>query len=211
MQFCTRECVDEFDDGNENSYRSQRVVDDEVALLDVLDTTGQEEYSAMRDQYLRTGEGFVLVYSFAEEDSFHEIRTLHDQIHEVRGEKLRCIIVGSNIDPAKDREVRFEEGKNFARELGHPFIEMLPLWSKDVEKLFQGLVRDIRNHRARRETYIQVADSVESSKHEEATFWLPQVTPDGKLFYFNTLTGVSQVELPLEAPTPANYFGATGA
>ena len=31
------------------------VIDDEVALLDVLDTAGQEEYSAMREQYMRTG------------------------------------------------------------------------------------------------------------------------------------------------------------
>jgi GTPase SAR1 family protein len=29
----------------------------------VLDTAGQEEYSAMREQYMRTGQGFMLVYS----------------------------------------------------------------------------------------------------------------------------------------------------
>lgn len=31
--------------------------------LAVLDTAGQEEFSTMREQYLRTGEGFLLVYS----------------------------------------------------------------------------------------------------------------------------------------------------
>lgn len=36
---------------------------------------------------------------------------------------------------------------------------------------------------------------------EEAAFWIPQATPDGRLFYFNTLTGVSTMELPLENPT----------
>lgn len=35
---------------------------------------------------------------------------------------------------------------------------------------------------------------------EEAAFWIPQATPDGRLFYFNTLTGISTVELPLESP-----------
>jgi GTPase SAR1 family protein len=29
----------------------------------VLDTAGQEEFSAMREQYMRSGEGFLLVYS----------------------------------------------------------------------------------------------------------------------------------------------------
>lgn len=39
---------------------------------------------------------------------------------------------------------------------------------------------------------------------EEAAFWIPQATPDGRLFYFNTLTGDSTMELPLESPTSAN-------
>lgn len=46
----------------------------------------------------------------------------------------------------------------------------------------------------------------ESSKEEEAAFWIPQATPDGRLFYFNTLTGVSTMELPLETPS-ANENG----
>ncbi|KAF2817939.1 uncharacterized protein BDZ99DRAFT_531153 [Mytilinidion resinicola] len=37
-----------------------------IALLDVLDTAGQEEYSAMREQYMRTSEGFLLVYSITD-------------------------------------------------------------------------------------------------------------------------------------------------
>lgn len=39
-------------------------------------------------------------------------------------------------------------------------------------------------------------------EQEEAAFWIPQATPDGRLYYFNTLTGVSTMELPLEAPGP---------
>ncbi|KAF2126579.1 ras GEF [Dothidotthia symphoricarpi CBS 119687] len=46
----------------------------------------------------------------------------------------------------------------------------------------------------------------ENSKEEEAAFWIPQATPDGRLFYFNTLTGVSTMELPLESPS-ANENG----
>jgi son of sevenless-like protein len=41
----------------------------------------------------------------------------------------------------------------------------------------------------------------ENTKEEEAAFWIPQATPDGRLFYFNTLTGVSTTELPLESPS----------
>ena len=52
----------------------------------------------------------------------------------------------------------------------------------------------------------QSSEDAESKKQEEAAFWIPQATPDGRLFYFNTLTGVSKVELPLETPS-ANETG----
>ena len=41
-----------------------------------------------------------------------------------------------------------------------------------------------------------------NGNQEEAAFWVPQATPDGRLFYFNTLTGVATMELPLETPAP---------
>ena len=47
-------------------------------------------------------------------------------------------------------------------------------------------------------------------EQEVAAFWIPQATPDGRLFYFNTLTGVSTMELPLETPTSANETGPGG-
>lgn len=50
-------------------------------------------------------------------------------------------------------------------------------------------------------------DSTGDRVQEEAAYWIPQATPDGRLFYFNTQTGVSSMELPLETPTSANEPG----
>lgn len=50
-------------------------------------------------------------------------------------------------------------------------------------------------------------NQADTDSQEEAAFWIPQATPDGKIFYFNTLTGLSRMELPLEAPTSANESG----
>ena len=48
------------------------------------------------------------------------------------------------------------------------------------------------------------ANAPPNANEEEAAFWIPQATPDGRLFYFNTLTGISTVELPLESPDAAS-------
>ena len=42
---------------------------------------------------------------------------------------------------------------------------------------------------------------------DEALFWIPQATPDGRLYYFNTRTGESRMELPLETPTSTTETG----
>ena len=89
-----------------DSYRKQCVIDDEVALLDVLDTAGQEEYSAMREQYMRTGEGFLLVYSITSRQSFEEIQVFQQQILRVKDKDyFPIIIVGNKCDLDAEREV----------------------------------------------------------------------------------------------------------
>ena len=82
------------------------MIDDEVALLDVLDTAGQEEYSAMREQYMRTGEGFLLVYSITSRQSFDEITTFQQQILRVKDKDyFPMVVVGNKCDLENDREV----------------------------------------------------------------------------------------------------------
>ena len=66
--------VETYDPTIEDSYRKQVVLDDAPALLEVLDTAGQEEYTALRDQWIREGEGFLLVYSIASRSTFDRIR-----------------------------------------------------------------------------------------------------------------------------------------
>jgi small GTP-binding protein len=89
-----------------DSYRKQCVIDDEVALLDVLDTAGQEEYSAMREQYMRTGEGFLLVYSITSRQSFEEITTFQQQILRVKDKDyFPMVVVGNKCDLEGEREV----------------------------------------------------------------------------------------------------------
>uniref|UniRef100_A0AAQ4QDH5 HRas proto-onco, GTPase n=1 Tax=Gasterosteus aculeatus aculeatus TaxID=481459 RepID=A0AAQ4QDH5_GASAC len=73
IQLIQNHFVDEYDPTIEDSYRKQVVIDGETCLLDILDTAGQEEYSAMRDQYMRTGEGFLCVFAINNTKSFQDI------------------------------------------------------------------------------------------------------------------------------------------
>lgn len=98
------------------------MIDDEVALADVLDTAGQEEYSAMREQYMRTGEGFILVYSITSRDSFEEMKTFHKQILQVKKEdSWPMILVGNKNDLSSERMVSVEGMDHFRYLVPFPF------------------------------------------------------------------------------------------
>jgi son of sevenless-like protein len=53
----------------------------------------------------------------------------------------------------------------------------------------------------------QLPNGTTNGDGTRADFWIPQATPDGRLFYFNTETGESSMELPLESPSSANENG----
>eukprot|EP00158_Paraphelidium_tribonemae_P001931 Partr_v1_DN24968_c0_g1_i2_m45465 putative related RAS viral (r-ras) oncogene homolog len=145
IQFIQSHFVDEYDPTIEDSYRKQCVVDDEVALLDVLDTAGQEEYSAMREQYMRTGEGFLCVYSITNRNSFEEITTFHQQILRVKDKDyFPIIIVANKCDLENERQVSIQEGRDLTKQFGCKFIETSAKQKINVEEAFFNLVREIR-------------------------------------------------------------------
>ena len=83
-QLCLNHFVETYDPTIEDSYRKQVVIDGFSCMLEVLDTAGQEEYTALRDQWIRDGEGFVLVYSISSRSSFTRIPRFHSQILRVK-------------------------------------------------------------------------------------------------------------------------------
>jgi GTPase SAR1 family protein len=66
----------------------------------------------MREQYMRTGEGFLLVYSITSRPSFDEITTFQQQILRVKDKDyFPMVIVGNKSDLESQRCVS-KEGKS---------------------------------------------------------------------------------------------------
>ena len=73
---------------------------------DVLSLFPVYTYSAMREQYMRTGEGFLLVYSITSRNSFEEISTFHQQILRVKDkDSFPVIVVANKCDLEFERQV----------------------------------------------------------------------------------------------------------
>ncbi|KAH8822790.1 ras-like protein [Flagelloscypha sp. PMI_526] len=145
IQFIQNQFVVDYDPTIEDSYRKQCVIDNEVALLDVLDTAGQEEYRAMREQYMRHGEGFLLVYSITSRNSFDAIAEFYQEIQRVKdADNVPVVLVGNKCDLEFERQVTMHEGRTLAQRLNCQAIETSAKQRINVDEAFVLLVRYIR-------------------------------------------------------------------
>ncbi|CAJ0959794.1 unnamed protein product, partial [Mesorhabditis belari] len=147
IQFIQQYFVTDYDPTIEDSYTKQCFVDDDIVKLEVLDTAGQEEFSTMREQYLRTGNGFLIIFAVTDRNSFDEVRRLHKMITRIKDrDEFPIILIGNKADLDYERHVSREEGENLARELGTPYLECSAKVRLNVDKAFHDLVRIVRKY-----------------------------------------------------------------
>lgn len=144
VQFIQGHFIDEYDPTIEDSYRKDIILDGKPVILDVLDTAGQEEYSAMREQYVRSGQGFLLVYSVNSRDSFNEVEAFYQQILRSKDvESFPVVLVGNKSDLKQQRVVPTDEGRSVANRWGCPFLETSAKDRVNVDESFMALARAV--------------------------------------------------------------------
>ncbi|XP_059472925.1 ras-like protein 2 isoform X2 [Neocloeon triangulifer] len=144
IQFIQSYFVTDYDPTIEDSYVKQCVIDDVPAKLDILDTAGQEEFSAMREQYMRSGEGFLLVFAVTDRNSFDEIYKFHRQILRVKDrDEFPMLLVGNKADLDRQR-ISQADAAALSRQLKIPYIECSAKLRMNVDQSFFELVRLIR-------------------------------------------------------------------
>lgn len=123
----------------------QRLSDAETALLDILDTAGQEEYSCMRDQYYRTGQGFLVVFALNSRSSFDEAALVYEQLLRARdvdrGGLPGVVLVGNKCDLDDAREVTASEARRLADSWNAPYVETSAKTRRNVEEAFFACAR----------------------------------------------------------------------
>ncbi|KAG0086246.1 hypothetical protein BGZ93_005649 [Podila epicladia] len=148
LQFMYGDFVEEYDPTKADSYRKKITLDDHECQIDILDTAGQEEYAAIRDNYYRSGEGFLCVFSLCEHESFMHTLEFRDQISRVLDDdKIPFILVGNKADLAQLRKVSVEEAKARAAEWQCPYMETSAKTRHNVEQVYSALLRMIRERK----------------------------------------------------------------
>jgi small GTP-binding protein len=144
-QFVQNIWIESYDPTIEDSYRKQIEVDGRQCMLEILDTAGTEQFTAMRELYMKTGQGFLLVFSITSESSLSELSELREQIIRIKDdENVPIVIVGNKSDLEDDRVVSRAKAFSVSQSWGNaPYYETSARRRANVDEVFVDLCRQI--------------------------------------------------------------------
>ncbi|KAI9743369.1 MAG: Ras- protein rsr1 [Claussenomyces sp. TS43310] len=179
-QFVQNVWIESYDPTIEDSYRKQIEVDGRQCMLEILDTAGTEQFStsylyclpphtpdlansgkaAMRELYMKTGQGFLLVFSITSLSSLNELAELREQIIRIKDdENVPIVIVGNKSDLEEDRMVSRSRAFSLSQSWGNaPYYETSARRRANVDEVFVDLCRQIirKDNRSLRDSGAQV-------------------------------------------------------
>jgi len=141
--------LSKYDPTIEDSYRSIQDVDGVSCTLDIMDTAGQEEFAALRDTYMKTGDGFLVVYSVTSRTSFETVDFFRTHIYKVQDGKpeIPMVLVGNKTDLEHERQVSAEEGEKWAKKNSMGWLETSAKRNQGVSEMFYNAVRYVNRWR----------------------------------------------------------------
>ncbi|KAG0733358.1 hypothetical protein G6F22_017508 [Rhizopus arrhizus] len=137
VQFVQAIFVEKYDPTIEDSYRKQVEVDGYQCMLEILDTAGTEQFTAMRDLYMKNGQGFVLVFSITLKSTLTDLNEIREQIIRVKGsDNVPMVLVGNKCDLENERAVTRNEGMELSQQWGgKPFYETSARFKINVDEI----------------------------------------------------------------------------
>ncbi|XP_005213886.4 ras-like protein family member 11A [Bos indicus] len=152
VRFLTKRFIGDYEPNTGKLYSRLVYVEGDQVSLQIQDTPGgiQVQDSLMQagdplSKCVQWAEGFLLVYSITDYDSYLAIRPLHQHIRKVHPDsRAPIVIVGNKGDLLHARQVQTREGVQLANELGSLFLEVSTSENyEDVCDAFRHLCREV--------------------------------------------------------------------
>lgn len=132
----------------DDSFQKRLNVDDEVCVVDVIDTSTIEYEPRYWAEYiLSLSQGFIFVYSITSIESFDRIIELHQNILRIKKTNyFPLVLVGNKADTKEERQVSSKNGISLSKYLGCPFFEVSGLNGYNIEESLVQLIREVRKY-----------------------------------------------------------------
>ena len=144
VQMVSGHFLSSYDPTIEDSYRTTININNQDIILNILDTAGQEEFYALRDQYMRSGDGYIIVFSITSVTSFLEVNAIKEQLNIVLDADdntlIPIILVGNKCDLEEYRQVQSSDAQRLAEEWRVKYFETSAKNKTNINRIFEELV-----------------------------------------------------------------------
>lgn len=151
FRFLTKKFIENNDPTIEDNYqrtyryKNARAKHDVVVLLDITDTSGQEEFSILADSYIRKSDGIILVYNMIALHTMFPLVAMYRKIEQRRAMNTGLcpvIVVGTHLDILNHQNRRNHIPlAKLPEELSNsPHMQVSSLDGTGVEEVFHKIV-----------------------------------------------------------------------
>ena len=148
FQFMYDEFLENYEPTKADCFRKKVILEGDEVQIDILDTAGQEEYEGIRDHYIKSGEGFLCVFSITDEFSFQKCQEFRDHILRVKNDdNVPIILVGNKCDLDKRRQISAAQGQVYASSWKGKYFETSAKTRNNVDNVFFEVMKDIRSRK----------------------------------------------------------------
>ncbi len=137
-----------YDPTIEDSYKRHIQLDEQQFMVDILDTAGQDDFSPLRDSWIRESQGFLLIYSVTDRKSLDYLDQILGQIRRTKEDyetlSIPIVLAGNKCDLTDRRQVCAAEAAEWARARGIKIVmEMSAKTRLNIVEAFQTLVKEV--------------------------------------------------------------------
>jgi len=120
-------------------------LDGKTIKLQIWDTAGQERFRTITSSYYRGAHGIIVVYDVTDQESFNNVKQWLQEIDRYASENVNKLLVGNKCDLTTKKVVDFTTAKEYADQLGVPFLETSAKNATNVEQAFMTMAAEIKN------------------------------------------------------------------
>lgn len=125
-------------------------IDNKTVKLQIWDTAGQERFRTITSAYYRGADGIIMVYDVTSQDSFDHVNDWLKEVNRYAAEGTCKLLVGNKSDKSTDRVVATEQAKEYADDIGVPFLETSAKSASNVEEAFLTMAGELIKQRVAR-------------------------------------------------------------
>jgi len=114
-----------------------------VADLHIWDTSGEERFKTITQQYYKDINGCFIVFDLSDENSFKNLDKWVTDVRNIAPKNIELLIIGNKCDIPEERKIETKEAMDYAFAKGLEYYEISALTGFNIKLILETLTKNM--------------------------------------------------------------------